>query len=107
MSRTNDPRGVLMNQSSTKHWVIVLYVLADILVATAIIPFLYQYIAAAESYSDVIPAFGNAQILTALWLSLLSAFAVTFLAIIFGVPLAYFFARKEFPGESLLGYCGG
>src|SRR6266542_5465789 len=92
----------LMNQARTKHLVIVLYGLAGVLLAVSIIPFLYQYVAAAGSYGEVVPAFGNARILTALWLSLLSAFATTFLAVIFGVPLAYFFARKEFRGKPLV-----
>ncbi len=91
-----------MNQAHTKHLVIVLYGLAGVLLAVSIIPFLYQYVAAAGSYGEVVPAFGNARILTALWLSLLSAFATTFLAVIFGVPLAYFFARKEFRGKALV-----
>src|SRR2546428_4257875 len=81
---------------SSKHLIMVLYVLAGILLAASIIPFLYQYVAAVGSYSDVIPAFGNARILTALWLSFLSACITTVLAMVFGVPLAYFFARTEF-----------
>lgn len=91
-----------MNPSRSKHLIIVLYALAGVLLVAAIAPFLYQYVAAAGSHQDVIPAFGNARILTALWLSLLSAFATTALAIVFGVPLAYFFARKEFPGKALV-----
>lgn len=91
-----------MNQATTKHLVIVLYLLAGILLAASIIPFLYQYVAAAGSRSDVIPAFGNARILTALWLSFLSACVTTALALLFGVPLAYFFTRSEFRGKGLL-----
>src|SRR6266571_1450357 len=91
-----------MNQSTTKHLVIVLYVLAGILLAASIIPFLYQYVAAVGSFSDVIPAFGNARILTALWLSVLSASVTTVLALLFGVPLAYFFARTKFRGKGLV-----
>ena len=91
-----------MNQSANKHLIIVLYVLAGILLAASIIPFLYQYVAAAGSYRDVIPAFGNARILTALWLSILSACMTVVLALLFGVPLAYFFARTEFRGKGLV-----
>jgi len=91
-----------MNQSTTKHLIVVLYVLAGILLAASIIPFLYQYVAAVGSSSDVIPAFGNARILTALWLSLLSACVTTALALVFGVPLAYFFTRTQFPGKGLV-----
>lgn len=88
-----------MNRSTTKHLIVLLYLLASVLLGIAIVPFLYQYVAAVGSYRDVVPAFGNARILTALWLSLLSAFATTFLAIIFGVPLGYFFARHDFWGK--------
>lgn len=91
-----------MNQATTKHLVIVLYVLAGILLAASVVPFLYQYVAAVGSYSEVIPAFGNARILTALWLSFLSACVTTVLALVFGVPLAYFFARTEFRGKALV-----
>src|SRR6266542_559553 len=91
-----------MNQSMTKHLIIVLYVLAGIMLAAAIIPFLYQYVAVAGSYSEVIPAFGNARILTALWLSVLSATVTTALALVLGVPLAYFFARTEFRGKGFV-----
>ena len=91
-----------MNQSTTKHLIIVLYVLAGILLAASIVPFLYQYVAAARSYNEVIPAFGNARILTALWLSFLSACITTALALLFGVPLAYFFARTEFWGKGFV-----
>ena len=84
-----------MNESTTKHLIVVLYVLAGILLAAAIIPFLYQYVAAVGSSSDVIPAFGNARILTALWLSLLSACVTTALALVFGVPLAQLLLLDE------------
>jgi molybdate transport system permease protein len=91
-----------MNRASTKHLIVVLYFLAGILLAASITPFFYQYVAAARSYRDVIPAFGNARILTALWLSFLSACVTTVLAVLFGVPLAYFFARVDFRGKRLV-----
>src|SRR5437870_1289899 len=91
-----------MTQTTTKQLIIILYVLAGMLLAASIIPFLYQYVAAVGSYSEVIPAFGNARILTALWLSFLSASVTTALALVFGVPLAYFFARTEFRGKGLV-----
>src|SRR6266545_7095095 len=100
--RKGREEGKQMTQSTTKHLIIVLYILAGVLLAASIIPFLYQYVAAVGSYRDVIPAFGNARILTALWLSLLSACVTTALALLFGVPLAYFFARTEFQGKGLV-----
>lgn len=91
-----------MKQTATKHLIIVLYVLAGIQLAASIVPFFYQYVAAAGLYREVIPAFGNARILTALWLSFLSAGITLVFALLFGVPLAYFFARTEFWGKGLL-----
>ncbi|HHT9110733.1 MAG TPA: ABC transporter permease subunit [Candidatus Brocadiaceae bacterium] len=82
--------------------IIILYVLAGLLLVFSITTFLYQYIAALGSFKKVIASFGNNRILTALILSLLSAFATAFLAIIFGVPLAYLFSMKEFKGKLLL-----
>jgi len=92
----------LMTHLTTKHLIVVLYVLAGIQLVASILPFLYQYVAAAGSYSEVIPAFGNARILTALWFSFLSACVTVVLALLFGVPLGYFFARTEFWGKGLL-----
>src|SRR5437870_5251265 len=91
-----------MKRSVSRHLVIVLYVLAGVLLAVSIVPFLYQYAAAIGSYGKVIPAFGNARILTALWLSLLSACVTTALALLLGVPLGYVFARVEFRGKKIV-----
>src|SRR5438552_11878244 len=100
--RKRREEGKQMTQSTTKHLIIILYVLAGVLLAASIIPFLYQYVAAIGSYQEVIPAFGNARVLTALWLSFLSACVTTALALLFGVPLAYLFARTEFRGKGLV-----
>lgn len=86
----------------TKHAIIILYVLAASLIIFSVVTFLYQYAAALGSFDEVLRAFGNDRILTALWLSLLSAFATAILSLIFGVPLAYVFAMKEFRGKTLL-----
>lgn len=91
-----------MNRITSRHWIVLLYFLAGIQLAASIIPFLYQYVAAVGSYSDVIPAFGNARILTALWLSVLSACIPVVLALLLGVPLGHFFARSTFPGKGFV-----
>lgn len=91
-----------MIRLTSRHWIIALYTLAGIQLAASIIPFLFQYVAAVGSYRDVIPAFGNARILTALWLSLLSACVTLVLALLLGVPLGHFFARSEFPGKAFV-----
>ena len=41
-----------MNRASSKHLIVVLYILAGTLLAAAIIPFLYQYVAVAGSFSS-------------------------------------------------------
>lgn len=91
-----------MRTSKTKNLIVILYVLAGMLLVFSIFTFLYQYIATLGNFRAVISAFGNDRILTAVWLSLLSAFATAFLAILFGVPLAYFFTMKEFRGKNLI-----
>lgn len=91
-----------MTQSKTRHLIIVLYILAGLLLAFSITTFFYQYVAALGSFQAVVRTFGNIRILTALWLSLLSAFTTAILAFLFGVPLAYFFATKEFRGKAFI-----
>ncbi len=41
-------------------------------------------------------------VLNSIWLSMYTAFLATLVAFIFGVPLAYILARKEFLGKSLI-----
>lgn len=80
----------------------ILYALGFTLLFWSLFIFFYQYIAVIGITNEVIKAFVSPRILSALWLSLTSAFATTFLAIIFGVPLAYIYAMKEFKGKALL-----
>ena len=87
---------------NTKHLIIVLYFLAGLLLIFSIVPFLFQYVAAAGSFKEVVNAFGSHRILMALWLSLFSAFITAIIAILLGVPLAYLFAMKEFKGKALI-----
>lgn len=91
-----------MTQSKTRHLIIVLYILAGLLLAFSITTFFYQYIIALGSFQAIVRAFGSDRILTALWLSLFSAFATAILALIFGVPLAYLFVTKEFRGKAFI-----
>lgn len=91
-----------MNQKYIKYTIIILYILAAILLSWSVLTFLYQYVAAVGSFKEVISAFKNDRILSALWLSIISSFATAFFAIILGIPLAYVFALKEFRGKTLL-----
>jgi ABC-type sulfate transport system permease component len=82
--------------------VFILYGLAAILLGFIIFTYLYQYVAALSSLDEVIKAFFNDRILMALWLSLLSAFVTSFIAIFLGVPLGYVLAMHQFRGKSLI-----
>lgn len=81
---------------------IILYSLGIILLTWSILIFFYQYIAAFSMSSEVLKAFLNPRILSSLWISLTSAVATALLSILFGVPLAYFFAIKKFKGKTIL-----
>ena len=85
-----------------KKLMIILYILAAALAVFSIFTIFYQYIAALGSLKEVIAAIGNDRILTALWLSFSSAIVTVIFAIILGIPLAYVFATKEFPGKALV-----
>jgi molybdate/tungstate transport system permease protein len=41
-------------------------------------------------------------VLTSLWITFAAALVATVIAFVFGVPLAYLLARREFPGKSLV-----
>lgn len=82
--------------------IVVLYALAFVCLAWLIFTFSYQYLAAAASFREVLSALQEHRILSALWLSILSSFATVFLGIIFGIPVAYLFAVKDFRGKSII-----
>lgn len=56
----------------------------------------------AKDFSGLIDAALNPVVLKAIGISLSMAFAATLVAFVFGVPLAYFLARKNFRGKSVL-----
>lgn len=87
------PQKMLMN---------VIYGLGILLLAWSVFLFFYQYIAAWDMRQSVIQAFTTPRILSALWISITTSFVTVFFALIFGVPLAYIFARKQFWGKSFL-----
>lgn len=83
-------------------FVFVLYVLGFLFLGWTIFTFLYQYIAAVGSFKEVMGALKENRILSALVLSILSSFATLFLGIIFGIPVAYLFAVKQFRGKAFI-----
>ncbi len=57
---------------------------------------------AAGMAQEVVSSFSNPLMLSALWISVSSSFATAFLSILFGVPLAYLFATRNFPGQAVI-----
>ena len=51
-------------------------------------------------WGSMLDVLGQQSVRTALWLSLRTSLAATFLAVLFGVPLAWLLARVPFPGRS-------
>ncbi len=56
----------------------------------------------AEDPPGLIDAATDPMVLTAIWISISAATCSTLIAFFFGVPLAYFLARKDFPGKSII-----
>ncbi len=57
---------------------------------------------AATSPAEILAALGDPQTLSALWVSLATATVTTLLALLLGVPLAWWLARAPLPGRRLL-----
>ncbi len=91
-----------MNLSMNRKFIFVLYALAYMFLAWSLWTFLYQYIAALGLFKDVAQALVSKRILTALWLSITSSIMTAIASVIFGVPLAYFFATKNFRGKTII-----
>lgn len=56
----------------------------------------------AEDFDGLIDAATDPVVLKAIGISISMAFFATVIAFVFGVPLAYFLARKDFTGKSIL-----
>lgn len=91
-----------MHFFKTKNLIILLYLLAGLLLVFLSVTIFFQYYMALGSLDKVLAAFANDRILSALWLSVLSSIVTTICAVIFGVPLAYVFAMKEFRGKAFV-----
>lgn len=87
---------------SSNYLVFLLYFISGCTLFFLVGIIFYQYYAALGSFEKVIAAFGNDRILSALWLSVASSVVTTFFAIVFGIPLAYIFATKQFRGKIFL-----
>lgn len=91
-----------MNPSVNRKLIFILYVFAYLFLVWSLWTFIYQYIAAIGLFKDVSKALVSKRILSALWLSITSSIVTAILSVIFGIPLAYFFANKDFPGKSII-----
>jgi molybdate transport system permease protein len=87
---------------SSKSLIFFLYLLAILLLLFLVSTILYQYVAALGSPIEVLKAFGNDRILSALWLSISSSVVTVIIGLLFGIPLAYVFALKQFPFKLVL-----
>jgi molybdate/tungstate transport system permease protein len=56
----------------------------------------------AEDLKGLIDALTDSTVLEAIWISISAAVCATLIAFIFGIPLAYFLARKNFVGKSII-----
>ncbi len=56
----------------------------------------------ASSPSQLASGLSDRQVLSSLWITFVSAFIATVIALVIGVPLAYLLARREFAGKNLV-----
>ena len=73
-----------------------------VLVAFVFITLGNMYYKQVEDFSGLIAATTDPVVLEAIWISISAAVCSTLIAFLFGVPLAYFLARKEFMGKSVI-----
>jgi len=73
-----------------------------VLVAFVFITLGNMYYKQVKDFSGLIDAATDPVVLEAIWISISAAVCSTLIAFLFGVPLAYFLARKEFMGKSVI-----
>ena len=81
---------------------IVFLLLGLFLIAFICITLGNMYYKQAEDIPGLIDAATDPVVLTAIWISISAAICSTLIAFFFGVPLAYFLARKDFVGKSII-----
>jgi ABC-type sulfate transport system permease component len=91
-----------MNTVKSTLFIYTIYSLAIAFLAWFVFVFFYQYIAAAGSFKEVLASFYNPRILSAAWLSITSACVTSIIALLLGVPLAYLYVTKNFPGKEFI-----
>lgn len=91
-------RHVLRAGAGRPPWALLLPALVG--VAFLVLPFAGLLIGAP--WSDLGSRLTDPGVLSALWLSLVTATVATVVSLLFGVPLAWLLARTEFPGRRVL-----
>jgi len=79
---------------------IIAGIIGAVMVIFIIIPIIIMFI--DVGISGFIRAAGDRSALKAILLSMIAAVYATALSALFGIPLAYFLARKKFPGKKLI-----
>ncbi len=76
------------------------YGLAAVLIVLVLLPLLTLF--TSTDYTTLAETFSDETVQSAIGLSMLMAFIATLMALIFGIPLGYILARKDFIGKSLI-----
>jgi len=66
------------------------------------VPLLKMLLSSVAEFDIFCKTLGDRQVVDAIWLTLYAALVATIVGLGFGVPLAYFLARQEFPGKKLV-----
>ena len=72
------------------------------LVLTIVLFFPVLYLIFSTSVGEYLYAIGDREVLLSIYLSILTASIATVISAIFGIPLAYILARKEFPFKDFI-----
>jgi len=76
--------------------------LGSFLIAYILLPLIVIYLKQAGDFGTFLKTLRDPLVISALRRSLLTATATALIALLFGVPLGYVLARKDFPGKSLV-----
>jgi molybdate/tungstate transport system permease protein len=66
------------------------------------VPLLKMLLSSVAEFDIFWQTLSDKQVVEAIWLTLSAALVATMVGFVFGVPLAYFLARREFPGKKLV-----
>ena len=85
------------------HMLTVFLLLGLVILAFILTPLLHMVFGQLISNrSGLIEAINDSAVIKSILLTMYTAFAATAIAFVFGVPLAYFLARRDFPGKGIV-----